>query len=339
MPSDKSNDVKPIGVSVIVPAYNASATIGQTLQALSKQNCPQTFEVIVVDDGSTDDTASIVSSFSAVRYVRQDNAGPAAARNHGAQLARGEFLAFTDSDCIPHEDWISRLMEGFGHEQVGVVAGSYGIANSGSWLALCIYKEILWRHTRLMQDYPNSFGSYNFCVRKNVFSSVGGFNAIYRRASGEDNDLSYKIVGSGSRIYFERKALVDHHHPTRIVKYLNEQFRHGFWRVKMYKDHPRMMGGDGYTFWKDIIEVPLAGGVLLGLTLSIFQCLRHSDVMSYILFIFLIFEILWAFIMTNCFFEGIFFGFVLLFRAFARMFGFSTGILSLLFKKKGKIFQ
>ena len=98
--------MNPICVSVIVPAYNASATIGKTLEALSRQNCFQPFEVIVVDDGSSDNTADIVHSFAAVKYFRQDNAGPASARNLGAKMAQGDYLAFTDSDCIPHEDWI-----------------------------------------------------------------------------------------------------------------------------------------------------------------------------------------------------------------------------------------
>jgi len=328
--------MNPLTVSVIVPAYNASATIGKALEALSKQNCFQPFEVIVVDDGSVDDTANIVRSFASVIYVRQDNAGPASARNHGARLARSEFLAFTDSDCIPHEDWISQLMAGFGETQVGVVAGSYGIANPESRLAQCIFSEIRWRHTHLMPDFPNSFGSYNFCVRKEIFEAVGGFNTAYRHASGEDNDLSYKIIQSGWRIYFQRKALVDHYHPTRVVKYLKEQFRHGFWRVKMYRDHPRMMGGDGYTFWKDIIEMPLAAFLGAGAFLSLFHCIRFSDVGYFLLFLFLIFEIFCALLMTRCLFGGIFFGTVLLFRA--RMLGFSTGILFFLFQKNGKIF-
>ena len=327
-----------ICVSVIIPAYNASATIGRALEALSKQNYSQPFEVIVVDDGSSDNTADIVCLFAAVRYVRQDNAGPACARNHGARLAKGEFLAFTDSDCIPHEDWIAQLMQGFGRQRVGVVAGSYGIANPQSVLAQCIYKEILWRHASLMPEFPKAFGSYNFCAKKNVFDAVGGFNTGYRTASGEDNDLSYKIIGSGWRIYFERKALVDHYHPTRVVKYLNEQFRHGFWRVKMYRDFPSMMRGDGYTFWKDIIEIPLAGGLLGAVALSAFYKPLLTDVGCFVLFPFLLFEILFALIMTHCFFEGILFGFVLLFRACARVLGFSTGILSLLFKKERKIF-
>jgi glycosyltransferase involved in cell wall biosynthesis len=327
-----------ICVSVIVPAYNASATIGQSLEAITRQNCFQPFEVIVVDDGSSDNTADIVSSYPSVRYVRQNNAGPASARNLGAQLAMGEYLAFTDSDCIPREDWIAKLMEGFVQQQVGAVAGGYGIANPGSWLANCINKEIFWRHACLMPDFPNSFGSYNFCVKKSIFQAVGGFNTAYRRASGEDNDLSYKIVQSGWRIYFERRALVDHYHPSRLLKYLNEQFRHGYWRVKIYRDHPRMMRGDGYTYWKDIVEIPLAGALFLGLAVSPLHGVRLGDVVCFVFFPFLLLEIFSALSMMSSLFEGISFGFVLLFRAVSRMLGFSTGILSLLSRKKKKIF-
>jgi len=333
--SVKSNDMSTICVSVIVPAFNASATIGQTLEALSRQDCSQVFEVIVVDDGSDDDTAKIVGSFASVKYVHQDNAGPACARNHGAKLAQGEYLAFTDSDCIPHGDWISQLMDGFKvgeglkpDRKVAVVAGSYGIANPQSILARCIFKEILWRHNNLMPDFPNAFGSYNFCVKKSVFDTVGGFNTAYRRASGEDNDLSYKIIQSGSWIYFQRKALVNHYHTTKVFKYLKEQFYHGFWRVKIYRDHPRMMCGDGYTFWKDIIEMPLAGCFLLGA--AGFHWVKLSEIGFFILFPFLVFEVLWASVMTGGLGEGILFGFVLLFRAFARMLGFLVGIFSLI---------
>jgi len=333
------NNLSPIGVSVIVPAYNASATMARCLQALSQQNCFQPFEIIVVDDGSFDDTAKIVCSFPGVQYVRQENAGPASARNHGAKLARGEFLAFTDSDCIPHDDWITRLMAGLGQSQVAVVAGSYGIANGESRLARCVFAEIRWRHTHIMPDFPKAFGSYNFCVKKNVFLAVGGFHEGYRHASGEDNDLSYKIIGLHERIYFERKALVDHYHPSVITKYLKEQFRHGCWRVKMYQDHPAMVAGDGYTFWKDALELLWSLAGCLGLLASACHLLHWRQVLLGILCPFLFFEILWGFIMMRCFFDGIFLGIILFFRAFARMLGFSTGIFVFMFFKNDKIFE
>ncbi|MBF0504727.1 MAG: glycosyltransferase [Candidatus Omnitrophica bacterium] len=323
----------PIAISVIIPAYNASATIGRTLFALTSQDYAGGFEVIVVDDGSLDNTANIVASFPAVRYVRQENAGPASARNHGARLAKGEYFAFTDSDCVPNKDWISQLIKGFEQNQVGVVAGSYGIANPKSILAGCVWAEIVWRHSHLMPDFPKAFGSYNFCVKKNVFEAVKGFNTGYRMASGEDNDLSYKIIKAGWLIYFQRKAVVDHYHPTEVNRYLKEQFRHGFWRVKMYRDHPRMMRGDGYTYWKDIIEMPWAGGIGVGIVLSVLNFGGFKHLTCFLLLSFLVFEILSAFLITRRFFRGIFFGFILFLRAFARMFGFSSGFFSISLKK------
>jgi len=314
-------------LSVIVPAYNAQNTIGLTLRAIAQQDYSGDFEVIVVDDGSKDQTADTVRSFANVRYVHQSNAGPASARNQGARLAQGEFLVFTDSDCVPHKDWLSCLMQGFVAEDVAVVMGSYGIANCESLLARCIYKEIVFRHKNLLPDFPKVFGSYNFCVRKKIFEHVGGFSTEYRYASGEDNDLSYKIIAAGYRIYFERQALVDHYHPTRILKYLKEQFRHGLWRVLLYASHPDMAQGDGYTFWKDLIELPWSFLCLLGMIVSPFGFVSFKAVMFFLIVPFLIFEILFARAMIHNIWEEFFGGFIMFLRSFSRTFGLSTGIL------------
>ncbi len=320
-------------VSVIIPAYNARVFIGRTLDALSRQDYKADFEVIVVDDGSTDDTPAVVRTFLKVIYVRQDNAGPAAARNHGARLAKGQYLCFTDSDCVPQPDWISSLLAGFKAPDIAVVCGSYGIANPESLLARGIQGEIAFRHRHLVPDHPKVFGSYNFCARKGVFDQVGGFSAAYRQASGEDNDLSYKIVEAGYRIYFERKALVDHHHTANALKYLKEQFRHGFWRVRMYSDHPAMAGGDGYTFWKDILEVPWSGLCLLGLVLSALGITGFKTVIYFLLLPLFVFEFIFACRMLRGTFCRIFFGFVIFLRAFVRTFGLSTGIFNFLVVK------
>src|SRR3954453_7495998 len=93
-------------VSVVVPAYNAAATIAPALEGLLAQDLQAPYEVIVVDDGSDDGTGAIVKGTSGVRLARQPNQGPAEARNHGARLAKGQVLAFTDSDCVPRPDWL-----------------------------------------------------------------------------------------------------------------------------------------------------------------------------------------------------------------------------------------
>ncbi len=320
-------------VSVVVPAYNAQQTISHAIQSLVSQSYTGDIEILIVDDGSTDKTQQIVRSFREVRYVRQENAGPAAARNRGASDSKGEIILFTDSDCIPHRDWVEKIVGGFSSDGTGAVCGSYGIANPENILARCIHQEIMFRHRFLMPSYPKAFGSYNVAVRRAVFFGVGGFDETYRRASGEDNDLSYRIIKSGRCIFFVKDALVDHYHTTRAGKYLSEQFRHGFWRAKMYFDHPGMARGDDYTFWKDIVEVPLVGFSCVVFLFALAGLTSLGFLFLFIIIPFLVFEIYFASVMCGGINSNFYFGFIMFFRAFARCFGLSTGIFNFMIIK------
>ncbi len=295
--------------------------------------------MIVVDDGSTDRTAEIVRSFARVKYVHQPNAGPAAARNKGVQTAQGKFIFFTDSDCVPHDDWLQKMMPHFHDPKVAAVSGSYGIANKNSWLAQCIHAEILYRHHKLMPQYPKAFGSYNVAIRKAVFESVGGFDTHYRYASGEDNDLSYKIIKAGHKIYFERAGLVDHHHTESLKRYLFEQFRHGYWRLKMYMDHPQMVGGDDYTFLKDILEMPLALFGLIGLALFPFAFSGLSVIGIACLIFLAAMEAFYAFLMISTPHQALAFSAVMFFRAYSRFFFFIFRIYHPIYTHKVKKVQ
>jgi len=311
-------------VSVVIPAYNAASTIGACLDALARQDYAGEIETVVVDDGSTDTTAQIVSSFSRVMLVRQTNAGPAAARNAGFARSGGVIVFFTDADCRPRADWISRMMRAFEDSAAGAAAGSYGIVNDRSLLARCIHAEILYRHHHLMGQWITVFGSYNVAFRREVFLQAGGFNEAYRHASGEDNDLSYRLSEAAVRICFVKEALVDHVHPQRVGRYLFEQFRHGVWRARLYRDHPEQIRGDGYTFFKDVLEVPLSlvllGSLLWGL------CGWPWFALSMVL----------AMLMMECFFARcfglrgikpiVFYGVVMMARAVARTSGLLWGV-------------
>jgi glycosyltransferase involved in cell wall biosynthesis len=256
-------------VSVVIPAYNAESTIGQAVKhALAQAREPLEVEVIVVDDGSDDDTAKVAQA-SGATVIRQENAGPAAARNRGWKTATGQFICFTDSDCIPMPDWMEKLLDGFTDQQVGAVAGSYDIANTSSWLARWVQQEIMERHKR-MGPFVRAFGSYNVAIPRYVLQTIGGFNPVYRRASGEDNDLSYRITSTGWRIAFRPQAKVAHYHPERVWKYLMEQYRHGFWRAKLYQDHPDMVRGDDYTRLRDRLEPIFVLGILASAILPMF---------------------------------------------------------------------
>ena len=161
-----------------------------------------------------------------------------------------------------------------------------------------------------------------------------GFDVAYRNASGEDNHFSYKILQAGYKIYFEKESLVDHYHTVSLKKYLYEQYRHGYWRARMYRQYPAMMQGDDYTFWKDIVEVPLVvaviGFLILSLILWASACLDLSIIFIVALWCL---DLSFGIRVTRSFSEGIFFGYIMFFRAFARTLGFLKGCLDFLRKK------
>lgn len=241
--------------SIVIPAYNAEKTIGLAVGAALAQDC-RDCEVIVVDDGSLDDTAEVARKYP-VKYIRQENAGPAAARNTGWKASAGEIVVFTDSDCVPGPGWIRSLVGAFTDESIGAATGSYDIANPEKPLPRLIHEEIKDRHV-FYRSAVKFFGSYNVAMRRKVLQETGGFDEGYRRASGEDNDLSYRVLKLGYRIAFVPDALVAHHHTSSLKKYLKEQYTHGYWRMRLYRAHPDMAGGDDYTKLKDVVEPPLA---------------------------------------------------------------------------------
>jgi glycosyltransferase involved in cell wall biosynthesis len=109
-------------VSVVVPVYNSESTVGKCLNSLVEQDHPS-FEVIVVDDGSTDKTAQICASYSQITVLSPGKVGPSRARNLGIDEAKGEFVAFTDADCIVNRDWLTELEKGFTGPDIAGVGG------------------------------------------------------------------------------------------------------------------------------------------------------------------------------------------------------------------------
>lgn len=240
---------------MVVAAYRAVETLPGLLAALADQDAPFPFEIVVVDDGSPDDTAALAEQGGA-RVIRQANAGPAAARNRGWREAAAPVILFTDSDCVPRRDWVRRLA-GAIDEEFAVAGGTYDIANRGHLLAETVHAEIVWRHARLPAA-PEFAGSFNLGVTRAALETVDGFDESYPSASGEDNDLSYRLRDAGFRIRFARDAVVAHHHPSRLGRYLREQQRHGFWRMILYARHPLRARGDGYAGPADFAAPPLA---------------------------------------------------------------------------------
>ncbi len=235
-------------VSVIVPAYNAEKTIGQCLKALTGQSYPTNlYEVIVVDDGSTDGTCNIVKDY-AVRYVRYENSGPATARNKGVQETRGKIVLFTDSDCVPDANWVDEMIKPFGDPKVMAVKGAYRTKQQ-SIIARFSQIEFEERFELLKKvESIDMVDTYSAGYRKEIFLQMGGFDTSFPVANNEDTELSYRMSNLGFKMVFNPNAIVYHlNHPSSIRRYARLKFWRGYWRVIVYKRFPNKMVKDTYT--------------------------------------------------------------------------------------------
>lgn len=234
--------------SVIIPAYNAETTIENCIHALLSQSVERSlYEIIVVDDGSKDRTADILRTFP-VDYHFQENQGPAAARNKGAQLSKGEIILFTDSDCVPDRFWLERMTAPFS-ENPGIsgVKGAYKSRQS-SLTARFAQAEFEDRFTLLKKsDYIDMVDTYSAAFKREVFINAGGFDPSFPVANNEDTELSYRLVSQGHLMVFNPEAFVYHTHPDTLKKYLRIKFWRGYWRLVVYARFPEKAINDTYT--------------------------------------------------------------------------------------------
>ncbi len=234
--------------SIIIPAYNAETTIVLCLEAVLAQSLPRSqYEVIVVDDGSTDATSKIIRNFP-VLYIHQENQGPAAARNKGAQIATGNIILFTDADCVPDHYWLEEMVSPFsGPEKISGVKGAYKTAQH-ALTARFAQAEFEDRFTLLEKaSFIDMVDTYSAAFKRDVFCSIGGFDPSFPVANNEDTELSYRLVASGHLLVFNPRAFVYHTHPDTLKKYLRVKFWRGYWRVIVYARYPEKAIKDSYT--------------------------------------------------------------------------------------------
>lgn len=274
-------------ISVIIPTYNSEKTIEACLKSLLKQFFPRKqYEIIVVDDGSTDRTVELVSKYP-VKLFKQLHKGPAAARNFGAKRAKGKILLFTDADCVPDKNWVRHMTEPFKNEQIVGVSGTYKILNKNKLIARFVGYEIEERHKILAkQRYIDFIGTFSAGYRKGIYFKFGGFDAKFGMASGEDPDLSFNISKSGGKMVFQPKAFVYHNHPDTLWKFLKQKFWRGYWRVLLYKKHKEKIFRHSYTPKSLFLEEALTGLTFL---LLFFSFLEVIPVRVSLFFLFLTF--------------------------------------------------
>lgn len=256
-----------VKVSVVIPAMNAEKSIGKCLDSLEGQSF-RDFEVIVVDDGSSDRTIEVANSYPRARVLKQEHAGPAVARNGGAMAAKGGIVVFTDSDCVPDRKWLEEMVRPFEGKEIAGVQGRYR-TRQRSLVARLIQLEIEKSYEKMAkQELIDFMSTYSAAYRKSVFVEMKGFDTSFPIASGEDTDLSFRVNEAGYSMVFRPEAVVFHSHPESLWKYLKVKFSRAFWRAKVYSRHRGKMVKDAYTSQMVKAQLLLFYGAVLALAFS-----------------------------------------------------------------------
>ena len=237
--------------SVVVPTFNRMDVLPEVLEALESQRQAPPYEILVIDDGSSDGTADFLAGRAfrvPARVVSQANAGPARARNAGVELARGQRVAFLGDDTVPSDGWLAAHARAWkergGGEDLAVIGYT-------GWHPRMTLNPFL----RYINEYGLQFGyaliddpenvPFNFFYTSNLSLSrqwlvAEPFDLRFPYAAWEDIELSYRLFKRGLRLVYAAEATVAHDHPTDIVRFMNRQEKAGYSAIVFYALHPEL---------------------------------------------------------------------------------------------------
>lgn len=215
-------------ISIIIPTYNRKQAVLKTANCLLKQDYPrQKYEIIIVDDGSTDETYEMLKRIKDIRVFRQNNKGPAAARNLGIKKAKYDLIAFTDDDCLPQKNWLKKIA-GYYKKHPGL-AGVGGIA----YTPLKMIKPLT-HHALPLNDAKLNALKFRFpptcnvSYKKHTIIKAGMFHENFDAPTTEDVDLFIRVSKIGEVIFDRNLAMLHSAGKSTVRK-----------QIKRFKDYYR----------------------------------------------------------------------------------------------------
>ncbi|WP_300454865.1 mycofactocin biosynthesis glycosyltransferase MftF [Desulfobacula sp.] len=218
-------------VSVIIPVQNRPEEITACLESLARLTYPsEKIEIIVVDDASTDHTPDIIKKFNVHLIALAENKKAPFCRNLAAQKAKGDILAFIDSDCTADPLWLSELIPAFKDPSIGAVGGRVDSFFHTS--PLDKYEQVksslmMGTHAKRSRENENFFyvPSCNLLVKRDLFLNIGGFNEAL--VVGEDVDLCWRLQDAGHPVEFRPIGKIFHRHRNKIRPFCRRRFEYG----------------------------------------------------------------------------------------------------------------
>src|SRR3989304_5796878 len=272
-------------ISVIIPTFNSAKELTKCLESFKTQTLSnENFEVMVVDDGSNDGTKDAAAK-TLERNSYQQNRGPAAARNNGANQAQGEIILFTDADCEPQPNWIEEMIKPLDNPQVVGVKGVYKTRQK-ELVARLVQIEYEHKYERMKKfKYIDFIDTYSAGYRKDIFAKYDGFDERYPKASVEDQEFSFRLARDGYKMVFNPEAVVYHKHSACLTGYLRKKYKIAFWKAFLLKRHPEKVKTDTHTPQSLKLQMLLALGTVLGCAGPLYSALYYVSGFSSALFL------------------------------------------------------
>jgi O-antigen biosynthesis protein len=235
-------------VSVVVAVYNGAATLGECLAGIARLEYPD-YELIVIDDGSTDDTAKIAEQHGA-RPISIPNGGLSRARNLGIETAKGEIVAFIDSDAYPDPQWLYHIVTSMEEKQAAAAGGPNVLPTGANFI-----EEVVDcapgnpTHVLLDDERAEHIPGCNMAYRKDALHEIGLFDPTHR-AAGDDVDVCWKLLVRGHTIAFSPSAVVFHHRRGTVKSFLNQQRGYGYAEAHLQRRYPGRYNFFGHQVWR-----------------------------------------------------------------------------------------
>ena len=254
--------------SIIIPTYNRPQKLVSCLDSFLNLDYPRDrFEVIVVDDGSEQSPELIIISLNGlldIKLIRQTNAGPASARNRGAQAARGKFLVFTDDDCMPAHDWLSQLAARLAICPDSLVGGKTVNALPNNLYSTASQKLIdyLYDYYNSKDNKPSFFASNNIAVPTERFLALNGFDTSFPLAAAEDRDFCDRWLEHNYALVYAPEVLVYHAHHLALFSFWRQHFNYGrgafcFHQLRSQRQ-AKQIEVEPLSFYLDLLTYPFS---------------------------------------------------------------------------------
>jgi O-antigen biosynthesis protein len=251
-------------ISVVVCSYNGSPTIRECCEGLQELDYPD-YEVIIVDDGSTDNTGEIAQRYR-FRYIRTENKGLSSARNTGLAAATGEMVAYLDDDACPDPQWLKYLAAAFRNSNHAGIGGPNITPASDGSVAQCVSNAPGNPIHVLVSDLEaEHIPGCNMAFKRAALNDVGGFDPTFRIA-GDDVDLCWRLQSGGSTLGFSPGAAVWHHRRNSVRAFWKQQLNYGKAEALLEMKWPEKYNALGHLTW---------GSQLYGTTMRPFSPLRR----------------------------------------------------------------